>query len=486
MTKGFRTAVASILLLLSLAACATAPGTGRSIFTGGLSQEGEKEMGAKEHPKILAEFGGAYDDPKLTAYVESIGNLLVQTSELPDLDFTFTVLDTPIINAFALPGGYVYVTRGLLALGRNEAEIAGVIGHEIGHVTARHSAERYGQNIAATIGVMAAGILVGRPGAQAASTIGGLALRSYSRDQEFESDMLGGRYLARAGYDTAGMAGFLSQLQEKSRLDAELAGQPGKADEFSIMQTHPRTADRIEAALAQSGEQSARGDPIVGREIYLEKLNGMLYGDNPEQGFVRGRAFAHPKLRFAFTVPEGFRLYNGSRQLSARHPDGAAIIFDRAQKDYDGPMTRYLQSVWAKDLRLSEVEALDIDGLAAATGSARVNTRDGRRDLRGLAIKYDTDTIYRFIFVTPPEQTAGLSEAFRRTTYSFRRLSEAEAADLKPLRLVLHRVASGETSAGLAERMPFDDFRLRRFLVLNGLAEGAPLQPGSIVKLVSE
>ena len=215
-------AVFAVLLPL-LGACATAPGTGRTIFTGGLSEEGEAELGRKEHPKVMAQYGGSYTDPELNAYVTSVGNFLAQTSELPDLKFTFTILDSPVVNAFALPGGYIYITRGLLALAGNEAEMAGVLAHEIGHVTARHTAERYGQTMAANVAGAGLGILLGGPAAQAGGTLGALLVRSYSREQEFEADMLGGRYLGRARYDTQAMAGFLSQLQGHSRLEAALA-----------------------------------------------------------------------------------------------------------------------------------------------------------------------------------------------------------------------------------------------------------------------
>jgi len=220
----FRRLAAVLLLLLhTLAACATAPATGRSFFTAGMSQEDEAKLGAKQHKEIVKEFGGAYQDPALGRYVSSLGTLLARTSELPDLKFTFTVLDSPIVNAFALPGGYVYVTRGLLALAENEAEVAGVLSHEIGHVTARHAAERYGQAMAAKLATAGLGILFGSgPEVQAANTLSALALSSWSRDQEFEADTLGVRYLTRGGFDPGAMASFLAKLQANSRLQAKL------------------------------------------------------------------------------------------------------------------------------------------------------------------------------------------------------------------------------------------------------------------------
>lgn len=488
-SRAFHILVAVVTLATPglLAGCATAPATGRTFFTGGMSAEDEARLGLQEHQKIVPQFGGVYENAELSAYITSIGNLLARTSEIPNQKFTFTVLDSPIVNAFALPGGYVYVTRGLLALAESEAEVAGVLAHEIGHVAARHSAERYGQTMAANLAGVGLGVLLGNKAVSdtfaAASSI---ALRSFSREQEYEADLLGVRYLTRAGFDADAMAGFLTNLQADSRLEAELAGQPGRTDEFNIMQTHPRTADRIQQAIAQAGTAAVVKDPIVGRDIYLSKIDGMLYGDNPDQGLIRGRQFLHPSLLFTFTVPKGFRLVNSSQRVLARGPEGAGIVFDQVRDSGGGAMSAYLTQVWAKGVTVQGVEAITINGMAAATGQVSVNGRSGPRDLRLIAIRYDDKTIYRMLFVTPPKLTESLSHPLRETTYSFRKLSAAEAAAVKPWRLVLHKVRSGETASALAKRMPFPDFQLKRFLVLNGLAENDPLPAGRTVKLVVE
>ena len=484
--RGLLSGLLGFLALPALSACETAPGTGRTIFTGGMDPETEARLGYREHRKIVPQFGGAYADPAIDAYVTGIGNLLVKTSETPDFEFTFTVLDTPMVNAFALPGGYVYITRGLLALADNEAEVAGVLAHEIGHVTARHSAERYGQTMAANILGLGLGILLGSgPATDLYGAVAGVALRSYSREQEYESDLLGVRYMSRAGYDSGAMATFLTRLLAHGRLEAELRGQPGKADAFDIMQTHPRTADRIARAIAEAGAKTV-AEPMTARAVYLGKIDRLLYGDDPDQGFVRGRRFLHPELRFAFEVPRGFRLFNGIKRVRAQGPEGAAIVFGRAKKPSRAPMTVYLTQVWAEGVRLREVERLTINGMEAATGHTRMNARSGPVDVRLVAIRYDAANIYRMLFLTPPKATGPLQRALRETTYSFRKLSAAEAAALKPLRLGIHRVRPGETAAAIAERMPFADYRLRRFLVLNGLTEGTELSVGQKVKVVTE
>ena len=483
----FRSALAFIFLALPLlAACSTSPATGRSFFSAGLDAEGEAELGAQQHGQVIKEFGGIYDDPALAHYVTSLGNLLVKTSELPDQTFTFTILDSPIVNAFALPGGYIYVTRGLLALADNEAELAGVLAHEIGHVTARHSAERYGQTVAANIATAGIGLLFGGGAeTQAFQGISTVMLRSWSRDQEFEADLLGVRYLSRAGFDPAAMAGFLGHLESHSRLEAQLAGRDPNDDDFSLLQTHPRTRDRIENAISQAGITPVP-DPIVGRDLYLQKLEGLLYGDSPVNGFIRGQAFAHPTLKFLFQVPPGFRLINTRETVAALGPEGAAILFDLAgNAEGLGPQD-YLTRVWAEGVPLQGVESITINGMPAATGQVRGDSRAGPKDYRLIAIRYDQRHLYRFLFVTKPEQTTALAEGLKGTTYSFRKLTDQEAAALKPHRLRIHRVAAGDTIESLAALMPFAELRAERFRVLNGLAPNQGLAVGQYVKLITE
>jgi predicted Zn-dependent protease len=479
--------LATVLAAVTLAACETAPATGRTIFTGGLSEEKEAALGAQEHEKIVPQFGGSYDEmPALNAYVSSVGALLAKTSELPDLEFRFTVLDSPIVNAFALPGGYIYVTRGLLALAENEAEVAGVLAHEIGHVTARHSAERYGKSITAALATIGAGILLGGEAAQVVGTGGQLYVRSYSRDQEFEADMLGVRYLTRAGYDPNAMGSFLAKMQEHARLQAEIAGKPGKADEFDIMQTHPRTADRVQRAIQQAGIVTVP-DPIVARDVYLQKIDRMMYGDDPSQGLIRGQEFAHPGLRFRFEVPENFRLINAPEYVGAAGPDGAQIVLDLAKKPFQGSDLRlYIRDVWAKNQELRGLSRFDVNGMPAAGAVATVKTRAGERDLRLVAIRYDSDRIYRFMFLTPPALTRALDADFRRTIYSFRKLSQAAAQALKPKRILIRRARAGSTVAGMSQTMPFPDYRVERFRVLNGLGPQDGLRRGWLYKTVVE
>lgn len=467
---------------VALAGCQMAPGTGRDEFNL-LSPSDEAKMGRDSHPEILAQFGGAVDDPALSAYVAGIGQRLVGVTETPAADFRFTVLNSDIVNAMALPGGYVYVTRGLLSLCGNEAELAGVIGHEIGHVLGRHSAQRYSRAMAANVLTAVLGMAVGSSAVSDVAQLGaGAWLQSYSRENELEADHLGLRYLRRGGWDAQAMVSMLNRLRDHGRLEMLMAGRnPDEIDQTHFMATHPRTVDRVQAAVAEV--EGGSGGGSLGSETYLARIDGMVYGDDPAEGVVRGTAFIHPGLGLRFDVPPGFRLTNGAKAVVANDGQGAAVIFD-AGKPAGGDMLSYIGRVWMPRARLANGETLTINGLAAATATTQGRTSKGAVDIRLVAIRFDADSVFRFTFVTPPNRTAALGEGFRRTTYSFRTLSAAERAEVKPLRLRIHTVKAGESARSLAATQDVSDWQSERFQTLNNLAEGEALRPGQRVKLI--
>ena len=427
-------AVFAGLVALALSGCTKNPATGGTSFTGGFSEAEEIRAGRENHPKIIAEFGGEYGSPELKNYVDSIGQLLAKTSERPNLKWTFTLLNSDIVNAFATPGGYVYITRGLMALADTEAQLAGVLAHEIGHITALHHARRQGQSLLAGVGVLAAAVLGGQAAAELGQAGAVSLLQGYSREHEYESDELGVRYLSRAGYDPQAMAGFLSKLRASSRLDAKRRGQsPDSVDQFNYLATHPAPIARVQRATGLAQKTNVK-DPITARDIYLSKLDGILYGDDPDQGFVRGREFLHPKLRFAFQVPDGFSVFNTPAAVHMFGKSGARAIFDAAGKPHSGSMESYVGRVWGAKMRLRDLETIRVNGMEAATAVTQVRTNGGTFDLRLVAYRVDAKTVYRFLFLTPPAQTGAMSEELRRTTYSFRDAQrrgsiEAQAAD---------------------------------------------------------
>ncbi|MEQ8229885.1 MAG: M48 family metalloprotease [Rhodospirillales bacterium] len=488
--RKFLTALALTTPLLFGAGCSTNPATGQQSFTAFMSEEDELRVGAEEHPKILKDMGGEYQYPTIQTYIDWVGEKLAKVSDLPKLKFKFTVLNEPNINAFALPGGYIYITRGLISLAENEAEMAGVLAHEIGHVTARHTAQRYSAAMATNIGLIGASILgsiFGVPGDlnRLAGQVGHLYLQSYSREQELEADMLAVRYMARAGYDPRALESFFRKMRQHTSITQRVRGRPDEDPADSILSTHPRTADRIAQAI-RLARVPPDANPRVGREDYLQRINGMLWGDAPEQGIVHGRVFAHPDLHFRFEVPPGFYLVNSPTQVIAHGPDQAVIIFNQLnQKDAAAVRdVRAYVAGWGKG-RLENVERIKINGFDAATGQARIDTSEGVRDVRLVAIRFAPERIYRFLFLTPPGTTQRRSEDLRRVTYSFNRLSEAEAKAITPLKLRVITVNPGDTPEKLADLMPLESFKLDWFQVLNGLGPNDGLTAGTKVKVVT-
>ena len=474
-----------LALAAPLSGCSTNPATGDEQFTAFLPPEEERRIGAQEHPKLVEAFGGLYDDPALQRYVASLGRLLQKTSEQSEPPFTFVILDSPEVNAFALPGGYVHITRGLMALANDEAELAGVIAHEIGHVTARHSAERYSHGLIADFGVAILDMVIdSQTVTDVAQLAAGAYVQGYSRSQELEADMLGVRYLSRGGFDATAMSSFLETMQADAALEGQMAGMGGEGASGGLFASHPRTAERVRKA-AEAAQAEFGGDRA--RDTYLRRIDGMIYGDSPEEGFVRGRAFAHPVLRIAFTAPPGFRLRNGPEAVVGAHRSGASMRFDEARLTDPSITTwRYLRGVWASKVPLNRIERLAIDGLDAVAASTRVRTKSGVRDVRLVAIRAAPERIYRFFFVTPPQQTRTFAAPFRQMMASFRRLSQRQTANLRPLRLRVVEVAPGDTVESLSARMPFNDFRTERFRVLNGLRPGERPRPGQLMKIVTE
>jgi predicted Zn-dependent protease len=476
------------LAAFALQGCISDPSGGRGVTF--MSPQDEARLGRDEHPKVIAEFGGEYDHPELKTYVASVGNLLARTSEMPDLPFTFTILNNDRINAFALPGGFVYITRGLLALADNEAELASVLGHEIGHVTSRHTAERV--TAAQTVGILGviAGIAGAAIGGQAAGELassavgaaGQVGIASYSRDQELEADQLGLRYMARAGYDVEASPVFFRKMQANDLLEARLEGR--KPNGGGLLATHPRTAERIREAGRIAGAISV-ANPMVERELYLRKIDGMLFGDDPKQGVIKGQRFLHPELGFRFAVPQGFKLANATKRVAAQGPSGAVMIFDGTARPA-GSMQSYIRDHWAPRTQLTRLEPTRVNGLEGATALARLQTREGPVSARLVAIAFSPRQIYRFLFVAPVRNAAALEDEFFSIATSFGPISTAEIAEARPQRIDLYTVRPGDTVESLASRMRVDQAPVERFLVLNGLEAGAQLRPGTRLKLVGD
>ena len=487
-------AAVAALPAMGPAGCAVNPATGERVFTGGVSGVQEKAVGRKAHPQILGELGPRYEDEELQNYVNSVGQLLARTVERRDLEYTFTIVDSDTVNAFAVPGGYIYITRGLLALFGDEAELAGVLGHELGHITALHYARGRGQAVLAQLGVLAADILARQAGAGGAvrNVLGELSgtaafayLRSHSRENEYESDDLGIRYIARAGYDTRGVARMLAKIRAHARLRARLAGRsPDEIDRFDYTATHPAPAKRVRRALENAARNPVR-DPMVAREIYLRKIDGLFYGGSPEQGFVRGREFIHPKLRFRFSVPDTFTLHNTPKAVIASG-GGARITLRLHGRGRTLSAAGFLRGRWAGKLSLGRIEEFTVNGQPAAAARAAARSARGAVDVRILVVGSRENRVYETIFVFPRGTGTRLDAAYREIRTSLRELTAREAASYRPRRIEVVEARPGDTQESLARRMAVAKRPLEHFRMLNGLEPRDRIAAGRLLKLVVE
>ena len=479
----FLTTSAIVASAFALQGCSTNAATGKQQFAGLMSPAQEKSIGAEEHQKIIQQFG-LYNNQNVANYVSQVGARVTQNTERPDVDYKFYVLDTPVVNAFALPGGYIYVSRGLLALANNEAQMAAVLAHEAGHITGRHSAERYSRGVVTSLGAGVLGAVLGsQEAAQALGTGANLYLSSYSRGQEDEADSLGLRYMTQGGYDPDEMAAFLSSLQSQSGLDARLAGQNpnGNAGYFS---THPATGDRVRKTANEA--QNYADSNLQRRDEYLNKIDGITYGDSADQGFTRGQDFYHPKLGFGFTAPDGYRIVNQPSQIVITSNNGSAMLFDLAKRASGQSASNYLTQSWLREKPGIRAERTTVNGMDAATAAFEGTVNGKPVTLRVMAIEFSSNQFARFQIAIPSGASNATVDDLKRASYSFRRLSNSEKNRLKPYRLDVVTARSGDTISSMANRLPFSDKRDERFRVLNGLLPNENLVTGRKYKTITD
>ena len=442
----------------------------------------EAKIGAAAHPEIVAQFGGTYDDHRLIGYLSGLVQRLSASSGQPGEDYRLTVLDTPVVNAFASPGGYIYVTRGLLALANDEAEIAGVLAHELGHLQARHSAKR---QIAAERTTFFGGILASL--ADSSYLADGLRrgtahrVAAYSREQELQADKLGMALAAQTNYDPTGAVTFLTSLQRHFEFEAGQTGGDVHADTGSIYSSHPGTPERVEQARSHAYSfGDASGGYVRNRELYLEMVDGLPYGDSLAHGALRGQVFVHPQLRFRFAIPKGFAVVNHKDAVLGRGPDEAIFIFDGAELRPSVTLKSHLTENWGEGLDLRNVRSFTVNGMQAV--SAETLHKGVGHEL--VVIRFSERRVYRFLFITRPAVTARFVAQFGQTVSSFARLTDAQIRQLKPLRLKIVTVRKGQGVRRIARLMAVADNKEARFRVLNGLGPEDEVSAGQKVKIV--
>jgi len=435
-------------------------------------------IGANEHPRIIATYGGEFSDTKTERLVARIVGALTLVSENPEQAYRITVLNSPAVNAFALPGGFLYVTRGLLALANDASEVAAVLSHEMAHVTANHGLERQRREKEVEIaGQVAEELFSNSIAGRQVVARGKLSLAAFSRNQELQADVIGIRMLGEAGYDPYAAARFLDSMNANQRFSAV---EPGADASLDFLASHPNAPQRVELAKNHARAFGPEGVGDRGRDFYLDGIDGLLFGDSPNEGYVRGTEFLHPVLGVRFSVPDGFRIDNNADAVLATGPGDLAIRFDGVTDNGRQSLTRYIASGWVTGLDESSIAETRINGLPAATARASADRWDF--DITVIRLK---DRIYRFL-TAAPRGSAALGVTASAVRAGFQKMSASEIKALEPLRIRIVTVAQGDTLGTMASRMRGVERKVELFRLLNAIAPGEVLVPGQRVKIVTD
>lgn len=465
--------LAGILGILSLTGCAVNPATGQRQLTL-MTESQEIQMGREAHPQILASMG-LYPDEDLQDYVQELGEELAASSERPELPWSFKVLDDPVINAFALPGGFIYVTRGIMAYLDSEAELAGVLGHEIGHVTARHSVNQISRAQLAQLGLGVGMALA--PELQRfqglASTGLQLLFLKFGRDDEHQADELGVRYMSREGFDPAQLSGVMAMLGEVS------GGEGGRVPEW--LSTHPNPENREESILEMAAQTPVSAqEPRVGREAYLSRLDGLVFGNDPREGFFRDNHFYHPEMAFQLTFPPQWQTANLKTAVQGQSQDqDAFMVLTLAEAaDPEAALRSFSGQAGVDALRINRDP---INGIPA-TSLDFVYREEGQEGQGQVAfIQHEETLLQLLVFATPSawQQQGGILEGSVR---SFRTLTDPDFLSVEPARLRIVTVPSAMTLDAFLRREGVQD-EADTIRKLNRLDGNPTLERGRIMKV---
>jgi predicted Zn-dependent protease len=432
----------------------------------------------REHERILSSYGGTYDDPKLEALIGKVVDRLVAASEHPDQAYKVTILNSGAVNAFALPTGQLYVTRGLIALASDTSELSSVLSHEMAHVLAKHAAIREDQARQAAIVTRVVSDMSSDPDLTAlALAKTKLTMASFSRSQEFEADGIGVALSARARFDPYGAARFLTAMERNAELKAGKPAVDPRVQDF--LSSHPATPERVQNAQTIAKQYTSPEGGERDREDYLATIDNIVYGEDPSEGFVRGRRFLHPKLGFTFQAPENFTLDNTAQAvIGVRDGGSQAMRFDVVRVPAEQSLGEYLNSGWMENVDKTSIEDIVINSFPAATATAHGE----QWQFRVYALRFGAD-VYRFIFASHQRSTESERNA-KETVNSFRRLALEEIQDARPLRIKVITVQPGDTAESLSHRMAGVDHPMERFRLLNGLDVHAQVKVRDRVKIV--
>lgn len=474
--------IAAIALgALALTHCAQNPVTGDKDFVL-MSEQQEIQLGAQAHQDVLQEYA-ALENPALQAYVNGVGQRLAQQSHRPQLKWHFTVVDSPDVNAFALPGGYVYITRGLMAYLNSEAELAGVIGHEIGHVTARHGVRQQSAATAAGVGAVLGSILVpglnNQGGATLLQTLAQAWTAGYGREHELESDRLGAEYLAKSGYSPQAMIDVIGVLKNQELYAADQARRDGRPVRtyHGTFATHPSNDARLQQVVAEANQYSV-ARPREGRTAYLQNMAGVYFGDSPDQGLVRNNMLLHPKLGLAIQFPPGWRVQNRPDRVLALSPKGDALVELRQGPKNDKPLETLQRGV-----KLDAGARYDSGSLSGYPAAFAAGAQQGRPVVVA-AVVFDGTQYLIGGMAWDKAVYERERNALRGAINSFRAITPEERQTALPYVLKLITAQPGMTMAGLAQQSPLGAEAESQLRLINALYPSGEPKPGQRLKIV--
>jgi predicted Zn-dependent protease len=470
------TAILTVVLLIFSTACAVNPVTGKKELSL-ISEAQEIELGRQTDQEIRAQYG-IYNDPALTEYVRGIGVAMGPLTHRPDLTYHFAILDTPVINAFAAPGGYIYVTRGILSLFNSEAELAVVVAHELGHVNARHSVRKMSQLM-----LIQLGLAVGSALSETVAKISGVAsigiqllFLKFSRDDEFQADQLGVDYSRKSGYNPGKMVDFFASLQKMGDLSG---GQslPG------FLSTHPLTSNRIKKV--QEMQLAADSQLKVSRTSYLNKINNLIYGNDPQQGFVQGSAFYHPGMRFAFNIPSGWTVQNTPSQVVLVAPDENAALILKAEKSAMSLRDYAAQKAQGTEgYSLLDERNLSINGLSSYQQLYDV-AQENQQGLRMRASYIRKGQhIYSLSALSTQEAFNNYDFQFGTVVGSFKQLNDRRYINVQPTRIRVIRADGRQNLRTIFQKAGINEKSWPQFAIMNALDLNETPQAGRLIKTV--
>ena len=473
---------------LFLTGCAVNPVTGKKEVM--LVSEGQElAMGKESDPAVIAQFG-LYPDDKLQKYINTMGDQMGKVSHRPEIDYQFRIVDSPIINAFAVPGGYVYFTRGIMAHFNDEAQFAGVLGHEIGHITARHSAKQQTTSILSQVGLMGAMIASPRLAQYGEQAMQGLQLLTlkFSRDDENQADELGVEYSTKIGYNAAEMANFFRTLEREQQ-------QAGGEAIPDFLSSHPNSADRYTHVNRLAAEWKAKpGTPAklaINRDQYLRLIDGITYGEDPRQGFVENNAFYHPELKFEFPVPQGWKTQNSPQQFQMADPAGKAMMLLTLAP---GSSLQEAAQAVAKQLSLQVAESRELTvhgfpALAFVGTQVQQDQQTGQQQTGMQVLSYiiqDGKSLYVMLGGSAPQDFAAYAPVFTRTMEGFQRLTSADKLNRQPEHVRIRTISTPQTLAQALTANGVPAKRHEEMAILNGMQLSDKLGRGLLFKVVGK